>query len=75
MACFSFPPAGLETTFALFNHLNHKRFQIMLELIIIAFLQFSSVSSTTQNASATTDSSTPTTASFYHGVGGWGDDH
>jgi hypothetical protein len=67
----------------LFNRLNHKQFQTMLELVTFVILQLSAI-----NFNGTTDSgnkeavssnntitTTTSTSSFDHGVGGWGEGH
>ncbi|MET4109136.1 hypothetical protein [Hymenobacter sp. UYP22] len=67
----------MDSTFVSFNHLTHKYFQAMLELITLALLQFASFSfdATGTSSSAATDSGSSTTCAVDHGVGGWGDGH
>jgi hypothetical protein len=65
----------LDFTFVSFNHLTHKDFHTMLELITLALLQLASFSFDSATISAADSSTTTTQSSVGHGVGGWGDDH
>ncbi|OWP62676.1 hypothetical protein CDA63_12950 [Hymenobacter amundsenii] len=66
----------MEPTFVLFNRLNHKQFQAMLELLAFALLQlsiFSDSSGEIQSQDAS-DTKPNTTTNSAHGLGGWCDE-